>query len=312
MFDYGKKDAIILDTNVLIDFLEPGKYTNEEFYNLIFRFNLFADLIVPSQVLLEWNQLKHNKIKKYIEEINVEFSNHEGLINHIPDDLERDLLQGQLKKIHKLAIRSYKYTYLQRAKHLDRIIRNFGIAIDRSPVIDRLVVDFALAGMPPFFSTEKKDNKNSSKNESSDALIFFSIINFMEKNRDVYDRAVFITSNSKDFSAANNDFIIHSNLEEYFDKLDIKFFNNLKPALNFLKYNESEQKFFEKTIETIGDSSEPKHLYLTDEYFIKCIKCKEEVHKNIDTTIHGYFYYFQCPSCNHQWNTGDHIHDQYY
>jgi predicted Zn finger-like uncharacterized protein len=306
-------DALIVDTNILIDFLEPGKYTEEQFYKFLMRVNgPFTQLILPEQVLKEWNYLKNLKIEQYKKQIVDDFQKYEELINHVPEPVQKETLYNQIENIRKLSMRAYHYTYAIRAKLIDEIISSFGLTIERNADVDKLVVDFAIEQKAPFFFMElKKESKSTSKNESSDAVIFFSVINYFRSNRDTYYKVAFLSSNSKDFSQPNNPSVIHENLKNYFEKLGIIFFNNLNATQQFLNYEEAEQSF-ETTVSTIVSSNEGRHKYLTDKYFIKCKECQGDVHINSDTVTIKQYYHYRCPSCNHTWNSGDHVLDSIY
>lgn len=309
----NKPDALAVDTNILIDFLEPGKYTEEQFYKFLMRVNgSFTQLILPQQVLDEWNHLKNTKIEQYKRQIVDDFEKYEELTNHVPEPAEKETLYYQIENLRKLSLRAYHYTYAIRVKHIDNIILNFALVIERNADIDKLVVDFALGQKPPFFFMEfKKETKKTSKNESTDAVIYFSIINYFKNNRDIYNKIAFLSSNSKDFSKPNNPSVIHDNLKDYIDELDISFFNYLNTTQEFLNYEEAEASF-EQTVATIVSSNENKHKYLTDNYFTNCNECNGEVHKNADTETISQYYHYRCPSCNNTWNTWDHVLDTIY
>lgn len=308
-----KPYALTVDTNILIDFLQPGKYTEKQFYEFLMRVNgQFTQFILPQQVLNEWNHLKDIKIEHYKKQIADDFLRYEELINHVPEPAEKETLYNQLENIKKLSLRAYHYTYAIRAKHIDNIISSFALVIERNSDVDKLVVDFAIKQMAPFFFMElKKESKKTSKNESTDAVIFFSIVNYFKRNRDHYNKVAFLSSNSKDFSKPDNPSLIHDNLKVYFEELGIDFFNNLNATQEFLNYEEAEASF-QNNVLNIVLSNEDRHKYLTDNYFIKCDECQGDVHINTDTVTIDQYYHYQCPSCNHTWNSGDHVLDSIY
>ncbi|MFC4403342.1 PIN domain-containing protein [Gracilibacillus xinjiangensis] len=309
----NKPNALIVDTNILIDFLEPEKYSEEQFYDFLMRVNgPHTQLILPQQVLVEWDSLKYKRIELYKKKIDDDFQKYEGLVKHIPEPSGQRDLSIEIRNIRKLSLRSYQYTYAIRAKHIDSVISDFAAIVDRSADIDKLVVDFAVKELPPFFLMElKKERKNSSKNEATDAVIFFSIVNFFENNRDKFDKVAFLSSNTKDFSKPNNPSEIHENLEKYFTDLNLNFFNNLNSTMQFLSYEDAESSF-QDLVSTIVGSNERRFRYLTDEYFVKCNECQSEVHINSDIVTHKEYYHYLCPKCKHMWNTGDHVLDDIY
>lgn len=308
----NKQNALVVDTNILIDFLEPGKYSEDDFYAFLMRLNGFTQLILPQQVLAEWNHLKNNKIQQYEDQILLDFSKYEGLLKYVPEQDQKEELLEQLNNIRKISLRAYRYTYAVRAKHIDNTINSFAVTVERNPDIDRLVVDFSIEQQPPFFSIElKKDtaNKKSSKNESTDAVIFFSIIDYFKKNRSNYDKIAFLSCNTKDFSEPNNPTKIHSNLEKYIEEVQVEFFNSLNATQELLKYDSAEEASYKTLVETIVTSNADRHQYLTDEYFYDCKNpdCEHEVHINSDSFLMGQYYHLRCPKCQYAWDTGDHI-----
>lgn len=308
----NKPDAIVVDTNILIDFLEPDKYSEETFYTFLMRLNSFTHLIIPQQILTEWDNLKKLKIGQYESDINSDFDKYKNLISYVSEQQDKVQLELQILNIRKLALRAYRYTYAIRARLIDNVIST-GTIIERTPNIDKMVVDYAIEQKAPFFFKEVRESKSSNKNESMDAVIFFSIIEFFKKNRDEYNKVTFITSNSKDFSEPNNDALLHHNLKEFFDELEIGFFNHMKPAIKYLQYeDDAEENSFNNLVKTVVSSNKNRHLFLTDHNFIKCRNCPEEVHKNSDSILKGEYYYLVCPSCGHTWNTGDNILDNIY
>ncbi|ALS77212.1 hypothetical protein AUO94_00495 [Planococcus kocurii] len=307
-----KQNALVVDTNILIDFLEPGKYSEDSFYTFLMRLNGFTHLMLPQQVLAEWNHLKNNKIQQYEDQILLDFIKYNDLLKYVPEQHQKEELLHQLNTIRKISLRAYRYTYAVRAKHIDRIINSFAVIIERNPDIDRLVVDFAIEQQPPFFSMElKKDNTNkkSSKNESTDAVIFFTIIDYLKKHRNNYNKVAFLSCNSKDFSEPNNPSKIHSNLEKYIEEVEVEFFNNLKAAQKLLKYNDTEEASYKNLVKIIVTSNADRYQYLTDEYFCDCKNpdCDNEVHINSDSILMGQYYHLRCPKCEYTWDTGDHI-----
>jgi predicted nucleic-acid-binding protein len=298
--------AIILDTNVLVDLLAPDKYTDEQFFTLISGSNFFGEVLLPKQVLDEWNYIKdktieihHNTIEKNATEII-------KLIKKFPNQLGKSETEDVINNLQKLARRSYEYTYGTRKKQIDKFISNFGTIIDtRSDKLDSLVVDLAIKNFEPFFANDH----GNPKNEATDALIFFGIVDFMEKHRGDYNKVVFVSFNKNEFAQKANPTKIHNNLKEFFNKVDVHFTNHLKPAFDFLELEDKEYELGKQ----IADSNRERENFLSDEYFILCLNqgCNNEVHINIDTILDRHEYFYVCRKCKHSWSTGDTIKDYY-
>ncbi|WP_169803739.1 PIN domain-containing protein [Neobacillus niacini] len=299
--------AIILDTNVLIDLLSPDKYTDEQFYTLISGSNFFGDILIPRQVLDEWNYIKDNTTEIHHNNIGKNATEIMKLIKKFPNQLGKNETEEVISNLQKMARRSYEYTYGTRKKQIDKFIADFVTIIDtRSNKLDSIVVDLAIKSFEPFFANEH----GNPKNEATDALIFFGIVNFMEKNRKDYNKVVFVSFNKNEFAERGNPTKLHTNLAEYFNSLDIHFTNHLKSAYEFLELSPEEYSLGGQ----IAKANKDRENFLSDDYFIVCPKegCNNEVHINLDTILVGKEYYFVCRKCQSTWSTGETLYDQLY
>ncbi|MGZ9869608.1 hypothetical protein ACU3L3_14410 [Priestia endophytica] len=306
---YGKTPhALILDTNILINLLSPSEYDNKDFLTLTMGSTFFGEIIIPQQVLDEWNYQKdkidaihYGSIDKNVSEIN-------KFINKLPSKSGKDETDLMLKNLSKLARRSYEYNYAIRKQQIDDLIRREATIIEtRNRYIDKSVIDFFIKkDSRPFFTTEGK----SGKNEASDALIFFGIVDFMNKHRKDYEKAIFVSSNTNEFSERGNPTKLHSNLEDYFSELDIEFTNNLRSAFKYFELDKSKHQMDMDLFK----SAKENEVYLTDDYFIPCQNkdCDNEVHINMDTWVKYNKYYYICRKCKHTWDSGDSIEDSLY
>ncbi|MFP7321037.1 PIN domain-containing protein [Bacillus spizizenii] len=297
---------LTLDTNILLEMLEPDIYTDKiynRFLNAVI--TKIADIYIPRQVLNEWNKHKDNNQKRFHDQILKPIKD----LELIPEKLKGAKLINEEKAKQELKKQSrlYKYTYGLRAKNLDKILNDpfHTEIIERSTVSDKLVIDFALEKTPPFFTPPDKKTGAQQKSETADAVILFSTYDFFKKN-DISSRGkYFITNNKKDFSEPNNPSNIHENLNQYISEVDFEFTNNIKDVLNTIIPDNF----------PLIDYTEPNpELYVTDDFFVSCKNCNEEVHKNVDSFIKGnkyneYHYWMKCRSCGSEWNTGDSIDD---
>lgn len=302
-----KRNALIIDTNILLYLFEPDKLTDQIFNrfmsNILF---LQADLIVTTQIIEEWKRHKETNYNKFLAEITQSIEQHEKLASFIESEDEKQNLLSTLKTIEKMEIRKYKYTYGLRASKLDLLLNNpRTIVLERTPNADTLVVDFAIRKNAPFFGSDEKNGGSKIKNEAADAAIFFTIYDHFKQGNLIYDNIYFVSANKKDFSMANNPASLHENLQPFATEINMKFFNDLNRAM--LDFNPGD--YLVKDI-FAGISME----YLTDEYFVQCPACNEEVHINADSKIdyskppHLQTYLLTC-RCGHTWDTGDLVND---
>lgn len=300
---YGKKPhAIILDTNILLNLLDPGNYSDEVFYTLIAGSQQFAEVIIPEQVLVEWNHLKDKTIDIHHSNIKKNTSNIIKLIKNFPNQLGKSEGQEAIAELDKMARRSYEYHYGSRKKFIDKFIRDYAIIIKtRSSSIDSKIVDIALKNTEPFFG--------GTKNESTDAVIYFGILEYMEEHRKEFEKVVFVSFNKNEFAKKGNPTELNPLLKQHFEEFDIHFTNHLKLVYEYLNLDRS--KF--QLANIIAESNKDRELNLSDDYFIECIdkECRNEVHINIDTFVIGPKYFYRCRKCKVEWDSGDTIHDQY-
>ncbi|MFP5111391.1 PIN domain-containing protein [Bacillaceae bacterium C204] len=300
-------NAIAVDTNVLLYLFQPDKHTNEVFNrfisNILF---LQADLIITNQILEEWERHKESNYNKFLDQISESINRHEDLIKYV-EEKARQNLKYTLEKIKKMEVRKYKYTYGQRAKKIDKLLKDpRTIILDRTPDVDKHVVDFAISKKPPFFGGEEKNGVPKVKNEAADASIFFTLYSFLKKSAVEYNNVYFITENKKDFSRPDNPAELHDNLKPFADEVGLKFSNNLNRAL--LEINPKDY-----LVKDLFSGIEDE--FLSDRYFTNCSVCGGEVHINAEAEInyslppHRQTYILKCQQCGHSWDTGDLVND---
>lgn len=84
-----KPIGIVLDTNILIYLLDPEKYDKNvfhQFFRLIVSYRVV--LIIPNQVITEWNRHKSGKSESFVEGIVKPILKHKALTKHIKDQEE--------------------------------------------------------------------------------------------------------------------------------------------------------------------------------------------------------------------------------
>lgn len=207
-----------------------------------------------------------------------------------------------------MASRQYQYTNGLIARRIDELLTDsdpdYIEILDRTDFVDKLIIDFSLEKKPPFFGSDLSDK---TKNEVADAVIFFSVYEYLKKYRGDFGQVIFVSNNKADFSDEGNGFIWHRNLKVFADEIDMQFFNDFERAV---KHIDPENRFY-------VDDLEDKAYFLSDRYFDDCSECGKEVHINADSYLNSMdhrppVYYLRCPNCAHTWSTGTSIHDELY
>ncbi|MGE6369961.1 PIN domain-containing protein [Planococcus kocurii] len=306
-YSLTSENALIIDTNILLYLFQPDKYSDEIFdrfvSNILF---LQCDLVVTTQIIEEWNRHKETNYQKFLAEVSDSLEKHSGLVGFMESEDEKTKLLSTLEELKKMEIRKYKYTFGKRAELLDKLlVGSRTIVLDRTVAADKLVVDFGLSKNAPFFANDEKNGGTKIKNETADALIFFTVYENFKKGTSNHSNVYFVSENKKDFSKANNPAVLHENLQPYASEINMKFFNSLDRAMTDFNPNNNYVEF--------GFSNGVKG-FLTDSYFVDCPSCRGEVHINADSEIDTskqaplQTYLLKC-RCGHTWDTGDLVND---
>lgn len=299
--------ALIVDANILLNLLSPEIYSDEQFFTLVLGSRFFGEVLIPQQALDEWNYLKDKTTE--IHQANIQKNAQEitKLIKKFPIVLGKAETKQAIDDLHKTTKRSYEYTYGSRKIQLDKFLRENATIIEtRSSILDSIVIDLAIKSFVPFFANEN----GHAKNEATDALIFFGVVEYFKKNRKNYHKVVFVSSNKEEFAEKGNETKLHQNLKSYFEDLNIHFTSNLNLAYTYLELDEKQKELGK----IIAESNKDRENFLSDEYFVPCQNegCNNEVHVNADTIIVRQEYYYECRKCKFSWPTGDSILVNYY
>ena len=211
---------IILDTNWWI-YLAQGE-NPEALKQIVQKLNNGEFKILTSETLIsEWdrnlNTTKESAQKAILEQT-------------ISAKKISQFLKGDEKAKFDEVLEKYKATESARLQLIednisliDEIIKSKSVIIPLSQETKDVVIDFGLKKKAPF------QNKNS----TGDAIIFFSAIEYLEKNTDpkVAD-SIFISYNYQDFSKSKQEKdIIHPDLKPFSDKTNTLFERNMGKAM---------------------------------------------------------------------------------
>ncbi len=172
------KEAILLDTNIWLDFLR--KPNGGEIIDTIsyLQESKNVSFLLPQLLRKEWDEQKNKYIRKQSEP-----DGNFGVSRHIVDTIAESALASNLLLLSKIE------TVMDRCEH---------ISIPDSAKIR--TSDMSMHGRAPFHNNPKS---------MSDGLIIFSAIDWCKKNNLCL---YFITNNTKDFSDCSNKNNIHPDL----------------------------------------------------------------------------------------------------
>lgn len=218
---------VVIDTCVWID-LANGKYDEgqlELLEDLVEDHSIF--LVIPEQILNEWNRNKEERVIKNKESI---LNKAMIIINDtikVAKSASRSDLSDQLE-LTKLTLEKTSPEILKKhedlSKRIDALFHHqytTQINLNETKKVLNRVVDSALKNTSPFFYEKKKS--------TGDAVIFFSILEFLENNES--KRVYFISTNGEDFGKGE----LHSNLADLIEGYEFTYFMSLPKAIEDMK-----------------------------------------------------------------------------
>lgn len=148
------KRALILDTNIYLNFFKYNEKDEHNFYKLLQMSYFEFDLFIPDIVLEEWNDNKYKVIeekKKVLENIRKSV------------DINKDMnsiMEGITKEIDesfKLLNRVINAEYLtRRMDYLSELINRARIIESKNFLVYESVIEKTINHSPPFFNKNKK------------------------------------------------------------------------------------------------------------------------------------------------------------
>lgn len=209
---------LILDTSTWLDLAKPRieevlvELEQQVEQNLIVL--LTCDIIVQ-----EWGRNKERVLEDVISSFRAHAKSALKMSEFLPDNdkIELEKIIGKYTRVQadqeKLA-----EIFFNRVEKLLQSSETFSIE-------DSLKIDMAnraVAKLAPF---------HNAKNNMADALLYFGAVSHVNKTNQIATDLIFVSSNSKEFSAPNDPTKIHPDLF----KGNVHFFNNLAQALKMRK-----------------------------------------------------------------------------
>lgn len=117
------ENILILDTNILLDLIEPDKYSNTVFDKLLHAIIINkAQVVIPKQVYIEWTKHNRRLEEEHQAKIEQDFKKHFELLSYLDDELEKDIIKSTLLKLNKYQTRMYRYIYGKRNEKLNELL----------------------------------------------------------------------------------------------------------------------------------------------------------------------------------------------
>lgn len=254
--EYGVRNHnlyLFLDTNIWINLAEKGCFEElASIYDIHRQFDCM--LISPDQLFIEWDRNKEKVAKKEqntLNEIIKKTRNFKETI--LQDKEEKEVLDKLITDAE-----SFKDKQVEKITHeilglFDQIIR-MGIHIKMSDKDKIEAAEMALEKKAPF----------GTKNSMGDAILFFSLVNYLENEYSTSKftpTLYFVSENKSDFSETSNSKEMDKDLLEKANskKVNIKYYLSVQEALEDIYTAISDEEYIEEYIE---------------EYNKRTLKCK--------------------------------------
>ncbi|MDZ3952341.1 PIN domain-containing protein [Bacillus thuringiensis] len=231
---WDKPTALILDTNIWLDFLNGNEqefHTFREMEELIAANKII--LFAPEQVLLEWDRHYTSIIQQKLTITKSTLDQAKSLIKYFHEPTD-DLYQQSLEKIESQIHLNTNIQNISLCKDIENLIKNKITPIKLTNLqLKNMVIEFGLQKKQPF----------GHKNSMGDAVIFFSMYEnfsntFSHSNKWDYDQIYFVTNDVHDFSEGIDDekrSILHHDLKKLADEIDLNYSDNIHSTINVIK-----------------------------------------------------------------------------
>lgn len=227
---WNKPMALILDTNIWLNFLKGGK----EEINTFRKMKKMMDqskiiLFTPEQVMVEWNHHHKHILQQTFTTTKDTLDQAKLLIKYFYEPTNTSY-RDALKKIQSQINLNTDIQNPDICKDIEHIINNKVTQIKLTdPQLKNMVIEFGLNKKKPF----------GHKNSMGDAVIFFSIYeNFSNKIRNKnqynYNQLYFVTNDVHDFSEKTNGEerdVLHPDLKKLADEIDLNYSSDIHATI---------------------------------------------------------------------------------
>ncbi|XOI98804.1 PIN domain-containing protein [Paenibacillus polymyxa] len=283
---------LFLDTCVWINLAKKGKIDS---YAKIIELHLQFDamLLIPEQLLIEWDRNKERSILKdhsdsYIDMIN-KAKRLEAVLSNSDQDttvLKANIIEAERMKIELVD------EIAKSSMAITEYVMDVGYKIPTTDAFKIKTADIALQKKAPF-------HKN--KNSFGDALLFISCMEYLDSGSELY----FITDNKTDFSSESPT-DIHPELYQMAEDYGIKIHYSLDP-----------DKTLDEIIQRVTDTDyierlEQKYIDERKKNLPECEKCGQIMIIGYHPfNGRGSMKYFICDKCSYTYNSGSYREDDW-
>ena len=258
---------LALDTCVFAELLKNIEFNDILNQILYWHKSGMIDILVPDIVLEEWENNKDDFEKFRRNIIKQKLNNTKEILEIVKGD------NSELIKV--LSEFDINNNVIEDLNKIDSML-NTGINISISDAVKLKATDYAVNKKAPF----------KGKNSMADALIVFSVIEYLENKSNRTD-AIFVSHNTSDFSQSKSlKFQLHQDLKTEFEKVQLQFYSHIRVA---------SQKLIEKyNLPTSDLIPKISYFFSEDDYDefvnrrINSIKCTEQEFKKRQSENSGF------------------------
>lgn len=210
--------GLIIDTSSWVELAKP-KY-NDLLSELEEQIDSgYLDVIYNQIIKDEWTR---NKVRIQ-DEIISSIRNHAKSALKISNFISKEEAEALKRIIEKYRDEEAMQVDLAK-KHIDRVekLLNNGHMVPITDVLKIAVTDRAVLKRAPF---------HNSKNNVADALIIFSAIDYIDKERTIQNDLIFVSANHKEFADPTDSNKIHPEIKEDSKSVHLLFTNNIGQVL---------------------------------------------------------------------------------
>ena len=237
---------IILDTCTWLDLAKP-KFS-EVLSELECQVEEGITILITCEIIVEeWERNKQKIIKEISNSIKSYAKSAINIANYLPEE-EKEKLNNILEKYRDIESEQLKIakSHFKRVENLFNKSQIFKIENE----LKLKIIERGINKLAPF---------HNSKNNISDALIYFGAIDFVQSSWIIANEIIFVSQNTKEFSDPNNINEIHPDLKTE----RVYYSTNLASALKMRKeiideFDENNEAKFEAWIDIQIDESRGK------------------------------------------------------
>ncbi|WP_430494079.1 PIN domain-containing protein [Rossellomorea marisflavi] len=307
--DFEETPALIMDTNLLLYLVYKDNYADflRQLDTLIC--NGFLILLIPDQVLLEFNRNLENSLKRKKEDIKRRIREAKSLTDYFVNVTEDkgDGFSHLITELENKEEKIFLRNLYRKVNCVDYLVNKKSIKITTPDSIKVVAANMALEKKAPFFGDKgNSGNKEYNRLSFGDAIIFLSACNFLKENK--YKETIFLTENYQDFCDAGKKHSLHKNISPLANEVSMMYEINIAKVLN-------------KIIADLPTSTNVEGVIIYDDLTVekvenevisKCNFCHSpdaQIVEYLKVGIYGLTWHERCTTCSAELDTGEHYEE---